>query len=387
MSKSLTVVSSVAAGAEPQTELNERNIKAAQPGDILRDANIKGLHLRCFPTQKVFYLYYRTKVGIRRTPKLDAYGKITLAQARAAAQDLLMQVAAGKDPMAERETAKAEWTLADLWKEWRAKRGAKKKSEKEDQRLWDKKLQGLADKRLSEIDYQACYKLHADLTKETPITANRVLALLSTLMNFAVAPLRMMEKNPTEGIEHNQETKRKRYMTAGEAVKIYEGMLAAADKEPASIAFLWLLLLSGARKGEIAKAKWTQLRGTKLVLKEHKAEGTGDDRVIHLAPEAMEVLAKLPRVLGGTITGIKDPKKLWDTIRTDAGCPDLRMHDLRHSFASAAISAGKSLPQIGELLGHHDAQTTMRYAHLVDEAAASATADAASQIMRNMKGA
>ena len=85
-------------------------------------------------------------------------------------------------------------------------------------------------------------------------------------------------------------------------------------------------------------------------------------------------------------TGVKDPKKLWDTIRTNAGCADLRMHDLRHSFMSARITTGHSLEQGGGLLGHHDAQTTKRYAHLVDEAAASA-ADAAGHIMKSMKGA
>lgn len=132
-----------------------------------------------------------------------------------------------------------------------------------------------------------------------------------------------------------------------------------------------LLLLTGARRGEIAAARWCDLHGAKLVLNTHKTDHTGEDRIIHLPKLAMDILAGIPNT--GTkerILGIQSPRKLWNSVREKAGCPDLRLHDLRHWFASIAISSGYNLSQIGELLGHRDADTTKRSAHLTDDAAA-----------------
>lgn len=369
-------------------QLTEANIATAQPGDVLRDSTINGLHLRCFPTRKSFYLYFRTKTGRERRPKLGDYGSITLAQARKAAREKLAIVAAGRDPEAELEAEAAEHTLSDLWDEYWKRHGAAKKSGKEDRRKWDTILaKRLGSIRLREIDFAKVDDLHRAL-RSTPVEANRTLALLSKMFSFAVRPLGWPEvaTNPCQGVTRYKETKRKRYMRpANEAPAIAEALRREADANPAAVAFLYLLILTGARKGEIAKAKWADLRGDKLVLSEHKTDGGGEDRVIHLPPAAMAVIGKLPRTLGGTITGIKDPKKLWEKVRVAAGCPDLRIHDLRHSFASAALASGKTLAQVGELLGHSSPQTTKRYAHLVDEAAARAAADAADVMSEWMK--
>ena len=99
-------------------------------------------------------------------------------------------------------------------------------------------------------------------------------------------------------------------------------------------------------------------------------------RPVYLPPQVMSLLAQLPTP-NGTLTGLKSPKHLWDCIREEAGCPDLRLYDLRHTFASAALRAGYSLEQIGELLGHKNTQTTKRYTHLQDEAAQEAVASTA----------
>jgi integrase len=95
----------------------------------------------------------------------------------------------------------------------------------------------------------------------------------------------------------------------------------------------------------------------------------------------MEIIKGLPNTGNEElIIGISSPRKLWDTVRKKAGCPDLRLHDLRHSFASIAISSGYNLSQIGELLGHRDAGTTSRYAHLMDDAAMCVAEDIAGKI-------
>lgn len=215
---------------------------------------------------------------------------------------------------------------------------------------------------------------------ETPIEANRVLAFLSGMFNYAVRPLEWIDRAPVKGVKRYKETKRKRYMSGEETARIAEILDASAADSPASVAFLYLLILTGARKGEIAAARWDWIKGNVIHLPDSK---TGEKQV-YLPEPAMDVLARLPRT-SGTITGILTPQKLWERVRKEAGCPDLRMHDLRHSFASAAMSAGLTLAQIGELLGHKSTQTTKRYAHLVEDAATAAATAAADKIMTHIK--
>lgn len=363
-------------------DLNDKAIKAAQPGDVLRDAVVKGLHLRVFPESRAFYLYYRSKAGQQRKPKLGDYGSITLVQARKVAQEMLAEVAAGRDPSQQRQVARAEPTVSDLWDEFWKRKASGNKSAAGQKWYWEKRIQPkLGTKRISEVTYTMVADLVSGMA-DTPINANRTLALLSAMFGFAMHPLEWVEKNPCRGVQRYKEVKRRRYMAGEEAAKISEILDREAKENPASVAFLYLLILTGARKGEIANAKWTWLKGNVLELPDSK---TGA-KSVYLPPQAMDVLAALPRT-NGTITGIQSPQKLWVRIREEAGCPDLRMHDLRHSFASAALSAGLSLSQIGELLGHKSTQTTKRYAHLVEEAANAAATLAADQIMLRMKKA
>lgn len=360
--------------------LSDAAIKAALPGDVLKDRTIRGLQLRVFPESRSFYLYYRTKAGVQRRPKLGEYGAITLAQARKVAQEMLAEVAAGRDPSLARAEARAEPDFQKLWGEFRKLKGAAKKSADEDERIWERYLKPrFATKKLSHVKYGDVADMMQAM-KATPYQANRCLSLLSTMCNFAVKRLEWLARNPCQGVVKFKEEKRKRYMRGDEAHKIAELMDAEAKENPASIAFLYLLILTGARVSEIANAQWDWVDGNVLHLPDSK---TGA-KSVYLPQAALDVLDKLPRT-SGTITGIKSPKKLWGKIRTNASCADLRMHDLRHSFASAAISAGLTLAQIGELLGHKSVQTTQRYAHLIDEAAANAASTTADVIMLAMK--
>ena len=111
--------------------LNERNIRAALPGDVLRDSRIRGLHLRVFAGRKTFYLYFRTKAGVERRPKLGDYGSISLSDVRDVAREMLGEVAAGRDPSKERADARGEATLKDLWDEYWKRHGSKKKTSSE----------------------------------------------------------------------------------------------------------------------------------------------------------------------------------------------------------------------------------------------------------------
>lgn len=362
-------------------DLNEKNIRAAQPGDVLRDQSIKGLHLRCFAGRKSFYLYFRTKAGVERKPKIGDYGSITLAQARKLAQDLWVDIGGGRDPSQARADARAEPSMQELWNEYWKRHGSKKKSAKDDDWQWRLRIEPkFGSRKLSSIGYTDIDDFHKDYPGAT---GNRTLALLSKMFNFAHRPLKWLPNdNPCKGVARHAEVKRKRYMRGEEPAKIAELLDAAAKDSPASVAFIYLLILTGARKGEIAAARWDWLSGNVLSLPDSK---TGEKQ-IYLPQAAMDVLARLPQT-HGTITGIVSPQKIWVRIRKEAGCPDLRLHDLRHSFASAAISAGLSLAQIGELLGHKNTQTTKRYAHLVEEAQVSAATAAADNLMSRLRPA
>lgn len=360
-------------------EMNEKSIKAATPGQLLRCSVVKGLQLRATATGKSFFLYYRFQ-GQERRPKLGEYGQLTLTQARDAARELLKQVAMGKDPSAAKHEGRNERTVADLWDAYWLRHGSKKKSGEQDLYNWGKYLAPrFAKKRISTVKYDDVADM-MDSLKATPYMANRLLALLSKMFNMAVAPFKWVDHSPCKGVVRYKEEKRRRYMKGEEAANIAALLNAAVADNPASVAFIYLLILTGARKSEIANAKWEHLDGSVLRLPESK---TGF-RQIFLPEIALQVLGRLPRT-GGTITGIASPKKLWERIRKEAGAPDLKLHDLRHSFASTAISAGISLAQIGELLGHANTQTTKRYAHLVEEAALSAAETTASKIAAAMQ--
>jgi integrase len=336
-------------------------------------------------------LYYRTREGRERRPKLGSTAVMSLTDARARARKLLLQVANGEDPQAEvfgaRESPRFKDFAADYMKRY-ARKEKKKSSADKDEEMLDAILIPKWGKRtvasIRDDDVQAL----REAMHKTPIQFNRVWSLVSRMFNLAEGPgwrLRPHDSNPVKGVARYPEKKRRRYMRAEEAKAIAALLDLEEPKHPAPVAFLRLLILTGARKGEIARARWEWLDGN--VLRDPDSK-TGE-RDIYLSPAALEVIEKLPRT-SGTLTGIQSPQKVWCKIRKKAGCPDLRLHDLRHSFASVALSLGLTLGQIGELLGHKSTQTTQRYAHLIEEhkqAAAVRTAEAITERMLPAKAA
>ncbi|MEX3629778.1 MAG: integrase family protein [Burkholderia sp.] len=280
----------------------------------MRDSIITGLHLHCFEKRKSFYLYFRTKAEIERKPKIGDYGPITLAQARKVVNKMLVAVAAGGDPSQVRADARAEPELRDLWDEYWKRHSNTKKWSADDRWLWEKLIEPkLAAKRLSTITYEVLSDFMAGEVKR-PIAANCALALLSKMLNFARTPLRWTTADsPTASVKRYPENKRRRYMKGGEAAAIAAQLASEEKDNPASVSFLYLLILTGARRSEIAAAKWSWLHGNALHLPDSK---TGEKQ-IYLPQAAMDVIAKLreSETPGGTITGIQSPRKLWEKIR------------------------------------------------------------------------
>jgi integrase len=210
--------------------------------------------------------------------------------------------------------------------------------------------------------------------RHVPYQANRCLEIVSKMFNLAeLWGLRPNDSNPRKHIKKYREEKRERYLTAAELRRVGE-VLREMESEglelPSAIAAVILLILTGCRLNEIMTLKWeyVDLDAGVLNLPDSK---TGA-KVVYLGKPAIETLRRLPRRADNpwVIYGIKpggrltDLQPFWQRLRARAGLKDARIHDLRHTFASAAVAAGQGLPMIGKLLGHTQVQTTARYAHL-----------------------
>lgn len=356
------------------TPINARTISTAQPGDVLRDTSTPGLHLRCFDGRKSFYVYFRTREGRERRPKLGDVGVLTLAQARRIARKMLGAVAEGMDPAATatpgRASAATGPTIAELGVRYLREWASRKKSHKEDVRLLERIVYpALGERRVSAVAYEDIARLHSDMSG-TPFQANRVLALLSKMCNLAERwKLRPDYSNPCRHVSRYSEKRRKRYLIPAEAQAVAALLEKHKATRPRAVAFLYLLIYTGARPSEISNARpdWVERQGEGAVL--HLPDSKTGERAVFLPPQAVAIIDALGKNKKGTLLGIQSPRKLWNEIRAAAGCPDLRIYDLRHHWASIALKAGYSLSQIGALMGHSSPSTTARYAHLVQDKA------------------
>lgn len=375
------------------------DLRAATPGETIWDrdekGSVKGLHVRVTPSgQKMFYLYYRTKWGQQRRPKLGELGPITLADARRRAKVLLDKVAAGEDPKATWEEKKAEITLQELFDQcfeaqWNTERYQKSGWGYEAKRLYTKDLKPtFGELRLSEVTASKVRDWHSKY-KTKPYAGNRSLSVLSRLFAFAEEmELRPQHTNPCNLVKGHLETERERFATLEEIQRIFPVLERYETIYPAATAFLYLLIFTGSRPRAIERATWDQIQ-------EYEADGktyglltfdgkstskTGRKEKVAIPPQAMRVIKTLPRVEGSTITGIQMPRKLWVKVRDEAGCPDLWARDWRRTFASVALSDGVSGSIIGELLNHHSADTTKIYSKLINKNAFAAAAAIANSI-------
>jgi integrase len=346
---------------------------------VLWDDDVRGLGLRVFPSgKKSFVLLYRA--GTRqRQMTLGPYGVLTLKQARAKARQTLAAVSLdGRDPLAERQVASAKAsTVEELSRRYLTEHAEVKKkpaSAKTDaQMLRDYVLPKLGHLGVAEVCRQDVAGLHHSLRKK-PYVANRVLALVSKMLNLAEKwGLRPDGSNPCRHVEKFKEKPRERYMSSKELERLTKALRDAerdCSESTHALAALRLLLLTGCRLREILHLRWefVDLEEGLLLLPDSK---TGAKTVFLSAP-AQEVLANIPRTRGNpwVIEGRKEKSHLsdlkgpWRRICRRAELDDLRLHDLRHSFAAIAAGLGLSLPMIGKLLGHTQPRTTARYAHL-----------------------
>jgi integrase len=415
-------------------KLTKRVVDAAIPGArqaILWDAEVKGFGLRVTPTgAKSYVLNYRLPDGRERRHTIGRHGSPwTCEDARAKAVELLRGLAAGVDPLEAKAQARTAVTVADLAElylaEGPAERPSKKQSSWEQDRSKLKrhilpllgrraiKLLTAADVARFQADV-AAGKTAADektgprgraIVRGGRTIAARATACLATMLQFA-AGRGLLPANAAAGVKLLKGEKKERFLSDREVTALADA-LAVMEGEgainPTMAAAVRLLMLTGCRKSEILELRWAWVDFDRRCLRLPDSK-TGA-KVVQLAAAAMEILCGLerrsPYVLpaskgGGHLVGLQ---KAWEGLRVRATelarqraaergepverAPDLsgvRLHDLRHSFASFAVAGGATLFMVGKVLGHKQARTTEIYAHLHDDPLRAVTERTASKI-------
>jgi integrase len=357
-------------------KITKAAVDALSPGDLAWDAEVKGFGVRCQRRDRVYMVKYRSQ-GRQRWYTIGKHGSPwTPELARREAKRILGLVAEGKDPADKKQKDRSAPTvsaLADRFLEEHVEAKSKDRTFTEYQRLIERIVKPeLGRLKVEEVRQSDIERLHLKY-KATPYQANRLVALLSKMFNWSG---RRGGRNPCVGVERFAEQKRRRYLSSAELARL-GAALAKAEEErltsPYVVAAIRLLVFTGARLTEILTLRWDHVdleRGF-LNLPDSK---TGA-KTIYLNAAAKRLLANLTRlqdnpfVVPGERQGrhLVNLEKPWRKIRDIAQIPDLRLHDLRHSFASIGAGAGLGLPVIGALLGHAQAATTALYAHLASD--------------------
>ena len=313
--------------------------------------------------------------------------------ARKRAEALRRRVQDGKDPMGERHAQRNAPTVADLWERYETEHLPRKRpgSQRNDRAMAATDiLPRLGKMKVAEVRFRDIDRLHRLVSERAPSTANRVAALLSKMFSLAIK-WEWRTNNPAKGIERNPEQKRERFLSLDEinslshAFEVYVEHSDHPHDTERSVNALRLLILTGARKSEVLAACWEQFDFKTGVWTKPSAHTKQNKE--HRAPLSAPALELLKEIYGKqdppsqwvfpsaeSKTGhIVEIKKAWARLCELAELEYVRIHDLRHSFASILVSSGASLPMIGQLLGHTQAQTTARYTHLYDDPLRAAT--------------
>jgi integrase len=370
--------------AEKLTDKLVRDLPIPATGNrVMYDGDVRGFGARVTAAGgRAFILNYRNIAGRERRLTIGQFPAWSVRQAREEAAGLKRDIDRGRDPVAEREEARATAItvakLADRYMAEHARPKKKASSAAEDERnLRLHILPTLGKVAVAAVIREHVARLHHRMAN-APTGANRVLALLSKM--FALAEtwgLRPQNTNPCRGIDKNPETSRERLISADELARLGDA-LTAHKGYWAGPAAIRLMALTGMRKGEVLGLRWADIDAAAGVVR--LADSKTGRKIVPLGAPALALLAELPRVEGNPfvlpaarqrhVNRASGPQHFvqvqttWEAVIKAAGIGDLRPHDLRHGFASVGAIGGDSLFVVGKLLGHSDQATTSRYAHL-----------------------
>lgn len=344
---------------------------------------------------KTYSLRYRDRHNVLRQHRIGRYEDLPFDKAKQAAQKLRAQVVLGEDPAAAKHSQRQVPTLATFYsqhylphiqgyrKQWRT-----------DDSYWRHHLApAFGQLYLDQITQEAVIKFQHTLKAEgySAVMANRGVALLRAMFNLAKRwQLPGVGENPATGIKQFQMLGRERYLTQEETRRLLAG-LPNNRANPMMQFIVPLFLLTGMRKRELLDSQWADIDLERRQWKIPVTK-TGIPRFIPISEVVMGILQHLPRyahcpyVLPNpwTLQPFQSLQYSWNSIRQEAGLPDVRIHDLRHAYASYLAQAGSSLQVIGKLLGHAAIKTTFRYAHLDNAQLRLATDEAAKIVGANL---
>ncbi len=352
----------------------------------LNDSLVPGLCLLVLPSgARTYYLRHRVD-GAQRELKLGTPVELTPDQARELAREALARVRAGGDPGAERRAARVAPTIEALAARHLQAHASRKRSGRNDEILWRRHLlPAFSRVRVAALTREQVREWHA--CHPRPATANRALEVLGVAMGLAEEwGWRPVGTNPVRGVKAHPERQRRRYASPDELARLRAAMQQWEAAGPMAIRWRFiqlvrLLLLTGARLREVMEAEWSEIDWGRGVLRVPAERGKTGASEVRLSDRAVAILRGLEAAVGGSrwvIPGetgerpLVGYRRMWLALLEEAGVSDLRVHDLRHTFASYSLSGGQTLGTVGQLLGHRSTQTTSRYAHLVDDAARAA---------------
>ena len=371
-----------------------------EPDYFLWDGELKGFGVKIAKGGRKSYVC-KYRVGSGRTAPtrrmtIGAHGSPwTIDQARAEARKILGRVANGDDPAKEKQDAKRQITVAELCDLYVEQGCATKKPSTlvTDRGRIERHIKPLLGKKkvpdVTRADIKRFLQdvangktandvktgLHGRaIVRGGKGTATRTVGLLGGIFAFAF-DCGLINENPVRGVKRFPDRKGQRYLSQQELVALGKALRDAAEAEenPYAIAVLKLLIFTGARKSEIETLKWSEIDFQSGYMR--LADSKTGQKAVPLNAGALEVLNGLLRLNSSEFVfpsnrgerHYQGTPKVWKQIRAMASLDDVRLHDLRHSFASVAVSGGASLPIIGALLGHTNSATTQRYAHLSDD--------------------
>lgn len=333
----------------------------------VRDEGQPGLTI-CVTRSGVKTFYCNRRINGRPTRLyIGRFPDISVDQARKLAADYLGDIARGKNPQERKRELLSQATLRetyDRFMEWEAPKLRERTTVRNYRSIYENHLRQWARHRLSDITLEDVRALHARLGRRTPIQANRVVAFLRELFNYAGRP------NPCKGIKRFDEHGRERYLDGEELKRLF---VALKDESELFQHFFLVLLLTGARRSNVQAMRWKQLdlkRGIWRISRDLSKSRKPVDVV--LAPEVVAILGERNKGVDGDFvfpgngrTGhLVEPKKAWKRVLDAAEIQDCRIHDIRHTLAAWQAGAGASLLIIGKSLGHKSTRSTERYAHL-----------------------
>lgn len=405
-----------------RARITKRVVDATKPGDrdsFLWDDALRGFGVKITPAgRRVYVLQYRINGRLKRYT-IGQHGSWTPDAARKEAGRLLGAIAAGRDPAQEKADRKAELTVAELCELYIAEGNATKKGPTlalDKGRIKRHIVPLLGRKPVKSVTRGDVERCQQDIAKGKTATdvktgwrgraivkggkgaASRTISLLGAIFEFAVNR-GLLTDNPVRGVKRFKDGRRERFLSGEELARLGD-TLAAIEAEgsemPSVITALRLLVLTGARKWEVLSAKHEYVDWEHACLRLPDSK-TGQ-KAIPLGAAALAVIDNAihidgnPYICPGEKPGAPfvGLQKAWKRIRARADLSNVRLHDLRHSFASVGASSGDSLVLIGALLGHRDQSTTARYAHLASDpvrAAADRISGKIAAAMRQKAGA